>query len=234
MISIFFTGLALGFVSSLHCVGMCGPLALSLPIRQFGRWQKIFANVLYNLGRVATYTLLGLLFGLAGKGFYLVGWQQAFSLAIGVTMLSFIVVYFIGKRKLRYKWIQDLNWELQKTIGRFLQQQRYSNFFLLGLANGLLPCGMVYVALGAAMITGNTGHSTLFMAAFGFATIPAMLLLTIIGTSINIPIRNRIKKITPFVMAIVAMLLITRGLGFNSQIISSGLMLNNSKVIPCH
>ena len=236
MIQILLAGLTLGFISSLHCVGMCGPLALALPVHQLRYWQKIFAHTLYNIGRVATYTILGLLFGSIGKGFYLAGWQQAFSVATGTTMLLFIVFYFGLKRKLKFKWIQSFNWSIQKSIGHFLQKQNYSSYFLLGSANGLLPCGMVYIALGAALLTGDAGNSALFMAAFGFATVPAMLLLASIGTSINIAIRNKIKKITPFVMATVAILLIARGLSLGIPYISPDIQPHYTTATPvyCH
>lgn len=236
MIQIILAGLTLGFISSLHCVGMCGPLALALPVHHLQYWQKIFAHVIYNIGRVTTYTFLGLLFGSIGKGFYLAGWQQAFSVAVGTTMLLFIVFYFGLKRKVKVKWVQDFNWAVQKTIGHFLQKHNYKGYFLLGSANGLLPCGMVYIALGAALLAGNVVNSALFMAAFGLATIPAMLLLSSIGTSINIAIRNKIKSITPFVMATVAVLLIVRGLSLGIPYISPDVQPHYTTSAPvyCH
>ncbi len=236
MIQLLLAGLALGFISSLHCVGMCGPLALALPVYQLPYQKKIMAHVVYNLGRVTTYALLGLLFGAIGKGFYLAGWQQAFSVATGTTMLLFIILYFGLKKEIRFKWIRDLNWEIQKSIGHFLQKRNYSSYFLLGSANGLLPCGMVYIAVGAALLTGDIGKSTLFMAAFGFATVPAMLLLAGIGTSISRAARNKIKRVTPFIMAAVAILLITRGMSLGIPFISPDIHPHAAADTPvlCH
>jgi uncharacterized protein len=215
MFQLLFAGLALGFISSMHCVGMCGPLALALPIDHLSFSNKIAATTLYHAGRIITYILLGILFGTVGKGFYLAGWQQAFSVATGIIMLLIIIFYFGLKKCFRLKWVENFNWTIQKSIGYFLSKRNYSSYFLLGFANGLLPCGMVYIAIGTALVTGDPLHSAIFMAGFGLATVPALLLLTGISKSLNAMVRNRIKRITPFIMALVATLLIVRGINTN-------------------
>jgi len=91
-------GLSLGLLGSLHCVGMCGPLALSLPMQHLQRHQQFIALVCYNAGRVITYSLMGLVLGLAVRGIYLAGWQQWFSIVLGTVVLLFSARFFLLKK----------------------------------------------------------------------------------------------------------------------------------------
>jgi uncharacterized protein len=227
-------GMALGAVGSFHCVGMCGPLALALPVYHLSAVQKVVAQLLYNTGRVFTYTLLGLFFGMAGKGFSLAGWQQVFSIATGAIMLLLTILYYVFKKSFQPKWLLKFNGFIQKNTGRFLQQKNNAGYLLPGMVNGLLPCGMVYVAVAAALATGDAGMSALFMASFGLATLPAMLLVGIIGSNISLTVRARIKKLTPFVMIVVACLLIMRGMNLGIPYISPELTNQHDEIISCH
>ena len=91
------SGFTLGAIGSLHCVGMCGPLSLALPVNHFDAFQKFIALSLYQAGRIITYSAIGLLFGLAGRGLYISGFQQWFSIIIGAIVLFFAVLYFLQK-----------------------------------------------------------------------------------------------------------------------------------------
>src|SRR5436190_5325856 len=93
-------GFSLGAVSSLHCVGMCGPLALALPVHHLSKRQQLISLFLYQLGRIITYSLFGLIFGLAGRTIYMAGIQQWFSIAMGVVVLSLVVLYWVYKNPL--------------------------------------------------------------------------------------------------------------------------------------
>lgn len=94
MIEVITAGLILGTFSSLHCVGMCGPLALALPVQHLAVWQQRLAALLYNTGRIVTYAILGLLFGMAGRTIYIAGFQQWLSIISGVVILVFIIQYY--------------------------------------------------------------------------------------------------------------------------------------------
>ena len=104
---------------------------------------------------------------------------------------------------------------------------------ILGMANGLLPCGMVYLAITGAMAAGDINGGIGFMTAFGLGTFPAMFLLTYFGSVISLSIRNRMKRAIPFFVATMAVLLILRGLNLNIPMISP--LLNNSanRVVNC-
>jgi uncharacterized protein len=228
------TGLSLGFTGSFHCVGMCGPLALSLPVYHLQGVKKIVAPFLYNAGRVCTYSALGFLLGLAGKGFASAGWQQLFSIIVGSITLLLTLFYFIWNKRLQPKWLQRFNFTVQKSIAHFLHQSNNGSYFLLGTVNGLLPCGMVYMAIAAALVTGNIVQGTLLMACFGIATMPAMLLLGVAGTGISMPVRAMIKKLTPVFMIAVSCLLILRGMNLGIPFISPQITTQAKEVIRCH
>jgi uncharacterized protein len=226
------SGFTLGLFGSLHCVGMCGPLALALPAHQQGKTNHTIAALMYNSGRVVTYSLLGLLFGFIGKGFSLVGFQQLFSVFAGSVMLLFTILYFGYKKDYQPQWFQQFTWKLQSFIASALQKNKGA--FIVGLANGLLPCGMVYAAIAGALVSISVLSSTLFMASFGIATMPAMLLLMLFGSSISIHMRMRLRKLTPFVMAIVAALLILRGMNLGIPYLSPLMQTANAEVLECH
>src|SRR4051812_30599843 len=85
------TGFILGLLGSMHCIGMCGPIALAIPVVNRTIYSKVLGILLYNLGRVLTYALLGLVFGFMGKAFIISGYQQLFSILLGAFILTLVV-----------------------------------------------------------------------------------------------------------------------------------------------
>lgn len=228
------TGLLLGLVSSFHCVGMCGPLALSLPVQHYSYSKKLAAILLYNTGRIATYILLGFIFGYAGRYIYLAGLQQSISVVSGVVVLFFSVHYFLLKKNISPKWLQSLHLQLQQAMSFFWGKQSLISFAGLGMVNGLLPCGMVYIAIAGAVSSSSVLNSMVFMGAFGAGTLPAMLALALFGLRINLASRNAIKKAMPYLMMVMALLLILRGLNLGIPFVSPVMAQNPGAVIPCH
>jgi len=234
MFQLFLTGCLLGAVSSLHCVGMCGPIALSLPVHYLPPQQKSIGIFLYNTGRILMYSLLGLVFGFVGRQVYLGGFQKAFSIGLG-SLLLLILLQSVFKAKIfPEKWIQKPTRKLQQFIGRYMQQKKLYGLFVLGAANGLLPCGMVYFAITGAMAAGNVAGGVLFMAAFGAGTFPAMFALSFFGSMIGLQVRNSLKKAVPFVMFTMGILLILRGLSLNIPYVSPFIPGSFGNVVPCH
>jgi sulfite exporter TauE/SafE len=227
-------GLILGAFSSLHCIGMCGPLALALPVQHLPVWQQRFAALLYNAGRIVTYTLLGLLFGLAGRGLYMAGFQQWLSIISGGVILVFIINYYFLKKAWQPKWTLNLHATVQQLMIKTLRTDRKEAYLLLGMVNGLLPCGMVYVALAAALNFSQVQQSVLFMSGFGAGTLPLMLLLSIAGSSFSFSIRGRIKKVVPYLMTVMAFLLILRGLNLGIPFVSPLMASEPATALPCH
>jgi len=231
---VIFTGLTLGMVSSFHCVGMCGPLALSLPLAGLSRAGKIWSVGCYHTGRIFTYSCLGLVFGLAGRRIYLAGLQQWFSIVLGLAILLVLVLNLRQQAKPYPGFLQKGFSQVQQWIVALWGMQSRSKFLLIGAANGLLPCGMVYVALALALSQPQINLSVVSMAMFGAGTLPAMLALSLLGHHLNISLRNTIKKAIPAFMAMMAILLILRGLNLGIPYISPVLAQQPGHAIICH
>lgn len=227
--------LLLGFLGSFHCIGMCGPIAIALPQHEGRNNLKIISALLYNLGRVITYAVIGLLFGTLGKGLFLGGFQQIVSIATGVIIIMVVAFPFIVPSK--FKQISVLKIPMMRNaFSKAFQMKSLSAYLFLGLINGLLPCGFVYLALSGAMLTGNAIDGSLFMFFFGIGTIPAMFSLTMAGSFVNLNFRNKIKKAIPIFSIVVGMILILRGMNLGIPYISPVMkqVKQETQVDCCH
>jgi uncharacterized protein len=228
------SGLLLGLAGSVHCVGMCGPLAFALPVQLLPKHKKVFGVLLYNIGRISTYTILGLVVGLLGK-FLLVGkLQQWFAIVFGVSILTVLAMTFVFRKSLHITPLNKFYNKLQLFIAKRIQQQGLPTLFILGMANGLLPCGMVFIALTGAITTASHTDSMLYMLLYGLGTLPAMFALSYAGFVFNISLRNTVKKIAPVFLFVIAVLLILRGLNLNIPYVSPYFYQNNAEAVLCH
>ncbi len=215
----FGTGFSIGLLGSLHCIGMCGPLALALPVHRLAGWTRVGGILAYNLGRTLTYACLGALFGIIGQQFMLWGWQQALSITAGILMLLFL----FGRYASWANWpmLGRLQAKISTAIATRLGSASSPPALLaVGLLNGLLPCGLVYVAILAAIPMGNVARSATLMAAFGLGTIPAMAGLMMTGQLIGPSARRTFNRAVPYFVALVAVLLILRGLNLGIPFVS--------------
>jgi len=221
----------LGLFGSLHCVGMCGPLALMLPIHHLSNLKRFTALLLYQLGRLITYSLLGLLFGFAGRRIYIAGFQQWFSIGMGILIVVILIAYYVYHKNIQPPFISRLNNRVQKFIIVILQSRKTRfSFLLLGMANGLLPCGMVYVAIAGALTTSAITNGVLFMAMFGAGTIPAMMMVSYLGAAPGTQLRLSFRKMIPIGIMVMAVLLILRGMNLGIPFVSP--VLENKPAIP--
>src|SRR6476659_4079003 len=168
-------GLTLGIISSMHCVGMCGPLSLALPTQYLPSLKRTMAVLLYQVGRVITYAALGLIFGLLGRRIYLAGFQQWFSIGMGMLILFLVAHHWIFRKRLQLQFLNSFYMIVQRMMIRILNSKGMAPYLFFGIANGFLPCGMVYMALAGALVTTDIYQSVIFMAAFGLGTLPAMV-----------------------------------------------------------
>lgn len=210
----------LGFVGSLHCAGMCGPLVLALPFSNQKGMMQVVGNTVYQLGRIATYAFIGLLFGFIGRGFSLAGIQQPLSIALGVAMILIILLPKLIPLHRSPFFLQKLVIGLKKQLGMFLNRTGMGAFFITGLLNGLLPCGLVYMALLSALAIGSPLQSAGFMAAFGFGTFPMLFGIALTGSFISLKWRNLFNKAAPYVVVLLGLVFILRGLGLGIPFIS--------------
>lgn len=235
MISILIAGFTLGFAGSLHCVGMCGPLSLALPTWHLRGPVKFLSLLLYQFGRIITYAAIGLIFGLAGRGIYIAGIQQWFSITLGLLVLLMAAMYFVQQGHLHLPFFTRFYQWVSKLIGRVIKTNPgLSGFLLLGMANGLLPCGMVYIALAATLSFYKVYHAVGFMAFFGAGTLPAMMLVGYGGQMINPGIKRLFRKSIPFFITATGIILILRGLNLGITFISPVLPSPAAQAVICH
>jgi uncharacterized protein len=210
------TALVLGLVGSLHCAGMCGPLALALPMAG-GGVRFVLGRLAYNSGRIITYCFLGLLFGLIGRSLWLAGIQRWVSMALGIILLSGL---FASRRLALWRPVTALVERLKRGMSTLLRQRSLMSLGVLGLLNGLLPCGLVYVACAGATATGGVLSSVGFMAAFGLGTVPMMLAISLSGRLVPGPLRLSLRKAIPVAVFLLASLLILRGMSLGIPYVS--------------
>lgn len=210
----------LGLFGSIHCAGMCGPIAIALPGGDGNRVNLITGRLLYNFGRILTYMFLGLLIGILGEGFSFAGLQQIVSILAGLVLLMFAVMPsgYVNK------WMHHSPFVFNSHIGDYFRKRMkvnsLSSLFSIGVINGFLPCGFVYLGLIGAVGMDSISQSVLFMGFFGLGTVPVMLAMSLLTLALNPKSKRRLQKIFPYMTAFVAILLILRGLELGIPFIS--------------
>lgn len=231
MIQLIITAFTIGIVGSFHCIGMCGPLALSLPINQNSVSGKVTGAVLYNLGRVTTYSVLGFIFGMIGQSAAVFGYQQGLSLMIGILILLFLLLGKLFKNhSFSIPFLNNFFNRVRYELGELFKSNSSHTLYLIGLLNGLLPCGLVYMAIAGSIAAGSIAKGMLFMAFFGLGTLPVMWSVIFFGNFISIGVRQKIRMLYPYLMLLIACLLIIRGLGLGIPYLSPALTMHNQQV----
>ncbi|KRD10006.1 hypothetical protein ASE21_09795 [Flavobacterium sp. Root901] len=231
-----FSAFILGLISSLHCVGMCGPIAMMLPVDHQNEIKKVTQIITYHLGRLTAYSTIGLIFGLLGRGFFLAGIQQKMSIFIGIAMILIVLIpekvfaaYNFSKPV--YKIISNI----KSSLGKQFKKKSYKSLFTIGILNGFLPCGLVYAALFGAIAMQSAGFGVLYMLLYGLGTIPLMTIVVYIHSVLKLPFRNKIQKAIPYVAVIIGILFILRGLGLGIPYLSpSNMSLFVQQTPNCH
>lgn len=231
-----YTALIFGLVSSLHCIGMCGPIAMMLPVDRNNPTQKAFQILLYHAGRLTSYATLGLLFGVLGKGLYLAGMQQRFSIVLGILMILIAIVP--EKIFTQYNFskpIYKLISKVKSSLGSQFKRKTADAFFTIGIFNGLLPCGLVYAALFGAIAMQNVTLGVTYMLLYGLGTIPLMSAVVYISNLLSLPVRSKLQKIVPIITVVIGLLFVLRGMGLDIAYISpSTLHLFVQAEANCH
>ncbi len=219
------TALTIGFLGSFHCIGMCGPIAVALPVPKSSNIVFFSGRVLYNFGRLISYGIMGLLFGFLGKGFVAWGYQQSLSIALGVIIIILLVIPAKYKNKfLGMNLILKITEPLKRSIGKLFKRTSLPSFLLIGFLNGFLPCGFVYIGLAGAAATGSPVTGMLFMILFGLGTVPAMLAVSLFGKLISLNVRKKITRAIPVLAFMLALIFIFRGLNLGIPYLSPKMM----------
>lgn len=218
--------ISLGLLGSLHCIGMCGPIAVSIP---FSGNNKVLGIGLYNLGRVTTYSLLGLILSIFGNAIPLGSIQRPLSIAIGAILLLFVLLpklktkTFLGKHYLKFN-----NWVIHKMRENLGSRNPVSRL-IFGLLNGLLPCGMVFIALSFALLSPS---APVYMLFFGLGTVPSMFLLPFLA-NFKSEWRVKITRFVPYMMVLFGLIFILRGMNLGVPYLSPKYSDNNTEVESC-
>lgn len=199
----------LGLFGSLHCVGMCGPLMLAANGAGVEGWRSPFT---YQAGRLTTYLLLGVLLGSLGLGMRLWNAQSALAIISGVLLLILAVLRLDpGALLARWPAYARFQFGLRRRMAAFIQQRGLPAQFGLGLCNGLVPCGLVYVAVVGAANTGTPLSGAMFMLAFGLGTLPLLSISLYAGKRLLTLRPDTLHRWTPVLLIASSILLIWRG-----------------------
>lgn len=215
------TAFTIGLVGSFHCIGMCGPIAFALPVKSTSFYHRITSGLLYNSGRLTTYVLFGLLFGIIGQGISTAATQQTISISLGIILILAVLLPKSLVNKINpTSSIGFYISKVKNSLGKLLKSSSTPNLILIGLLNGLLPCGLVYAAIGGSIATGNVTDGVLFMLAFGLGTLPMMFSAVLLSNFISINFRNNIRKLIPVFVILLGLLFVLRGLNLDIPYLS--------------
>lgn len=215
----YWTALFLGFVGSLHCVVMCGPITLALAGQQ-SLSRFLVSRLLYNMGRIVTYAGIGLVFGLLGQWVALGGYQQAFSIGVGVFMILLAIGLGSTAKGKLYQPLYKLTQGLKNKLGQWLKSSKLTGTFLFGILNGFLPCGLVYAAVAGALATSDLQNGLWYMVVFGLGTVPAMLFVSITGRAFKGFSFVSLNQLSTYFVFTLGCLLVIRGLDLNIPYLS--------------
>jgi len=229
----FIAAITLGFLGSFHCIGMCGPIALALPVHREKPLRKFLLVLYYNFGRILTYSVFGLVAGSIGQVISIAGYQQVLSISIGTILLLGVLspLFLRNTAKFQTGIFSAMN-KVKKGLSKLFRQKGAQSLFLVGLLNGLLPCGLVYMGIAGSLATGGFVKGALFMAVFGLGTLPAMLVIGVAGSAFSLSSRNNIRRLVPFFISLTALILILRGLNLDIPYVSP--KIDDGKTISCH
>lgn len=215
-ISFLITAFLMGFVGSLHCAGMCGPIALILPFNRLDGWRRWGGFGWYHAGRISVYAVMGL--GLHSfSRFFHPQWQQYVSLSLGVLLLlGGILTFYTAFSGLRLPWMKFV----QQQSYRFIGRTDMPSLFVAGSLNGLLPCGLVYMALSAAATAPSVLMALLAMYAFGLGTLPMLLAISLLKKRVPLLQKPSLRLSVPLMLLLFGTLLVLRGMNLGVPYLS--------------
>ena len=225
------TGLILGLSSNFHCIGMCGPIAMSIPVDRHSNKTILFGALQYNLGRVVTYSILGLIIGSFGLSINAIGILQWISIIAGIGLILFAWRKSLG----RTIFGKIPEFKFQKFLGvglkKILKSDWPAKLFLIGGLDGLLPCGMVYIALLNAMLSGEILMSGVSMAAFGVGTLPGLLIVAFMANKVGAVTRKKMSKAVPYILSVVGLLIVLRGMNLDIPYVSPKISISQENSV---
>lgn len=202
------TALIIGLAGSIHCAGMCSPLAMAATVRNPRVWR---ARLLYNGGRILTYAIIGAVISSAGAWLPLGNFQAIASLLMGIVLLWMAVTgtYAWKIPVLSGAWVRLASF-LKMRFGVLLQRKGLLSMAWLGMLNGLLPCGLTALAWSYCVTLQGPLDGFNFMLLFGLGTAPAMIGLPSVFQWVARSIHISTRALTTGLLVVSAVLLIAR------------------------
>lgn len=217
MIDFYFTAFLFGLAGSFHCVGMCAPVMLSVPMDLTTKIAIFIDSAIYNLGRITTYGMIGMFFSFIGMTAHGFCGQQYLSISVGVLIL---ILYFgLGKKASFLEKFILVRW-LKSCFSKLLQTYSFKSLFFAGILTGFLPCGLVYAAAAGAILGGTIERGMIYMISFGLGTLPVMFVVSVSRRVFKDKIRYLFKNITPYAVIMLSAMMIIRGLGLGIPYLS--------------
>lgn len=214
----YFSAFLIGLAGSVHCVGMCGPLALAIPGASKDKGFTFFLRTIaYQISRISGYGVLGLIVGFFSQGMQFTGVQPYFSLLSGILLLflGFFGIIPEVNAFSKYPIIQHFQVKINRIIGTVMTNEHFSTPFVLGFLNAMLPCGMIYIALGTGLSSGNMSEAALYLISFGLGTLPLMFMVSLFGQFLSLQMRRSWQKAIPIIFMISGIILIYKGMNID-------------------
>ena len=214
----YFSAFLIGLAGSVHCVGMCGPLALAIPGASKDKGFTFFLRTIaYQISRISGYGVLGLIVGFFSQGMQFTGVQPYFSLLSGILLLflGFFGIIPEVNAFSKYPIIQHFQVKINRIIGTVMTNEHFSTPFVLGFLNAMLPCGMIYIALGTGLSSGNMSEAALYLISFGLGTLPLMFMVSLSGQFLSLQMRRSWQKAIPIIFIISGIILIYKGMNID-------------------
>lgn len=225
--------LLMGLTGSLHCAGMCGPIIWVMPFQRLSGFKKWLGIGLYHTGRITVYAMMGAVL-YSFKSLFQPQVQQYISIILGAMLLILGIMSFFpsGRFAVKIPWAGFV----QRKLGKFMGSPSVFSLFVTGMLNGLLPCGLVYMALSATVVAPTVYNAVLLMYAFGLGTVPMMVALTVIKNGVSVMQLVHIRKFVPVVMLFFGCLFVLRGMNLGIPYISPKVAIeqNEVKAECCH
>ena len=222
--------LVMGFTGSLHCAGMCGPIVWIMPVQAFKGFKKVVALGLYHLGRISVYALLAVTLH-SFRDLFKPGIQQYISLLLGGSLLVIGVLSFVPDHNLRIR----LPWAgyVKKQLGNVIGKPGLAMLGIAGILNGLLPCGLVYMALSASLVAASTLQAATFMYVFGAGTLPMLISISLLKTRLSFIRTNHIRKFVPVTIFAFGCLFMLRGMNLGIPYLSPKVVVAQHEIRSC-
>jgi sulfite exporter TauE/SafE len=201
------TALLMGFAGSLHCAGMCSPLAMAVTSQK----PFLLTKITYNTGRILTYGILGAIAASFGSLFMITPWQGIISFAIGALFLLMGIGAISGVHiPLITIALNRFTSRLKNLFNFWLKKKNSFAVLIMGMLNGLLPCGLTYLAMTYCFIMPSMMEGFWFMILFGAGTWPVMIGFTWLLSIGFGKIKVNYQRITTVVFIMIGAWLVAR------------------------